>query len=50
MKNEGGGERGVLWERTRPKKTLALKADLTPRGDSHMEQTGMLVGNFAFNP
>ena len=21
-----------------------------PRGDSYMEQTGMLVGNFEFNP
>ena len=22
----------------------------TPGGDSHMKQTGMLVGNFEFNP
>ena len=24
--------------------------DLVERGDSYMEQTGMLVGNFEFNP
>ena len=25
-------------------------AKFIPGGDSHMEQTGMLVGNFEFNP
>ena len=29
---------------------LALPSCLTPVGDSYMEQTGMLVGNFEFNP
>ena len=24
--------------------------DISPGGDSHMKQTGMLVGNFEFNP
>ena len=28
----------------------ATKGNVTPGGDSHMEQTEMLVGNFEFNP
>mgnify|MGYP007094280066 CR=1 FL=1 len=27
-----------------------LADTIKPRGDSYMEQTGMLVGNFEFNP
>ena len=29
---------------------LKLNQEKTPGGDSHMKQTGMLVGNFEFNP
>ena len=28
----------------------ALRARRYPEGDSHMKQTGMLDGNFEFNP
>ena len=28
----------------------AARGNVTPGGDSHMEQTEMLVGNFEFNP
>ena len=29
---------------------LSFMGILAPGGDSHMKQTGMLVGNFEFNP
>ena len=29
---------------------MKSKANQNARGDSHMKQTGMLVGNFEFNP
>ena len=32
------------------KTALGFVVDGKPRGDSHMEQTGTLVGNFEFNP
>ena len=31
-------------------KSLAREADISRFGYSYMEQTGMLVGNFEFNP
>ena len=30
--------------------SYSMNAAVNPRGDSHMKQTGMLVGNFEFNP
>ena len=42
----------ISWLVSVESKRIGSKQEPRPggRGDSHMEQTGMLVGNFEFNP
>ena len=39
-------ERGIVNGKRLPR----VLNTVSPEGDSHMEQTGMLIGNFEFNP